>query len=129
MRSTKGLNRWSKKILYTFHKNVDYQRYGKRFYKLPTERRTFFIATPEGLQGNYHHHLLKTVPAQSELFLLYNAELEIQKIIPSATVKIYKLEAETDVRVTSFYSCKDTINSENYNRFVLSKEFSSFKKK
>lgn len=115
------------KQLREFHKMIDKDFLGRRFYLLPKEERTFFIAMPEHLNSNFHYHLLLRPPPEKELHFLFNAWFYLKKIVPSATIKISRLKTNDDVRKTSFYSCKDAIYVENYDNFIISTQFSNLK--
>lgn len=122
-------HREAKKTLCELQKRLEQAIFGRRFYKLPPSERLFFIAMPEHMNGNFHHHLLMRLPPERALYILLNAWFHLRQILPGATIMIKRLATADDVRATSFYSCKDSWNEENFNKFVISTEFASYKKK
>lgn len=117
------------KVLNELQKNLDRKMFGRRFFKKSKDDRIFFIAVPEHFNSNLHFHKLLKIPKHKELFFIFNAWFYLRQLVPSATIQISRLTTAEDVRATSFYSCKDAINSENYNKFVISTQFASFKKR
>jgi len=123
--NTQMTHRSAKRLLSRFQRKLDRKLFGKRFYKLPRERRIFFLAMPEGIYSNYHYHMLLTLPPKAEDYFVNNAERYLKYVLPAASLQISKLATATDERMTSFYSCKDAIYAENYNNFVVSTQFAS----
>jgi hypothetical protein len=110
-----------------YHYELDRVLFGKYFYKNPIDQRTFFIAIPEHPNCNIHFHLLMIVPREKQVKFELHAKSVLHKILPSASMHIAKLKTETDIRMTTFYSCKDSINLENYENFIISTQFSRLK--
>lgn len=115
----------AKKILNKFHRNLDRRLLGRKFYRVARNRRTFFVAMPEHLNSNLHYHLLVRIPPIPEYIFLSAAAYELYQLVPSATLQLTKLASKTDVRMTSFYSCKDLIQEATFENFVISTEFQS----
>ena len=116
-------------LLRKFHRELDRTLFSKRFYEVPEEQRTFFIAMPEHLNSNFHYHMLMKPPALAFKTFSDAASSVCSKNFPASSFHISKLNSTDDVRKTSFYSCKDLINQENYETFVVSTQFLSSKKK
>jgi hypothetical protein len=127
--NTKISKRRAEKILRELHKRLDRKMLGRRFYKRSKEERTFFVAMPEHMKSNYHYHLLLRPPTDKELYFRFNAWFHLMQLVPSASIMILKPKTADDVRATSFYSCKDSFKAENYDSFILSTQFASFKNK
>jgi hypothetical protein len=115
----------ARSALRRLHANLDRKIFGRYFYKTAPQKRTFFFAFPEHVRSNLHFHLMIRPPANSTDRLLTVAPAIWKKICPQGNLKLCPLDREDDLRMTSYYSVKDSFIEENFERFIISSEFCS----
>jgi hypothetical protein len=115
-----------RKLLNKWHLKVDRKLFGKYWWRMKAEDRTFFFAFPEigGKSGGFHYHLLLKLPAnRKEEFSTIGPEIWKQ-LVPSGDLDIQRPIEEISQKKTKSYSIKDVWQKLNYENFIVSTEFS-----
>ena len=116
--------KYARHFLNDFDKTIQTKLFGRKYYEIPLEERTFFIAFLEHINSNLHFHLIMNVPQHKRVAFEFYAPILLKQIIKSATIDIQRTETLPENRMSAYYSCKELLNEENYNNFVISTEFS-----
>lgn len=119
----------AKQALKAWHARVERKLLGPKWLGKPVEARTEFLAVIEHMSSNPHWHLLVR-PASGAGRLTFEdvAEPVWQALQPAGSLDVQRLATHRDVRRTANYCAKDLAKPENYEGFVLSREFISDKK-
>lgn len=104
------------------HGRLDRGLLGSKWYKKPSDERTFFIGFHEHIDSNHHIHLLMRVKPQHEERMFQIIIPEWLHLTPKGTVKIKPIDR---LDTCSGYCLKEQYKLQNYESFIVSTEFIS----
>jgi len=114
---------YSRDKLKFFHAKLDRRLLGPKWYKKPTEERTFFMAFPEKVTSNMHYHLLMNVNSNYIDKFYYYAKPIWFDIMQSGTYDCQKLDSKPNSGGYASYVLKEQYNPVNFNNMIVSTEF------
>jgi hypothetical protein len=129
------------KALKRLHFNIDKNilGLGGRLTRYPKDRRSFFVAMPEGIGSNLHYHVMFRLPSgvKDIMFLTslwwewaltccspdLSKKPDIDIFCKSTSVMIRRIKDEEHRKQAIDYFTKDLWKEVNYNHIVISDEF------
>lgn len=115
----------ARQALKAWHARVDRKLLGPKWLEKPFDVRTEFLATVEHMASNPHWHLLVRPAGHAGGMTFEDVGGQVwQALQPAGSLDVRPLLTLHDMHRVSTYCVKDLVKSENYERFVLSREFS-----
>lgn len=112
----KALKHWAAKI--------DRKLLGKNWAKIATDERLHFFACAEHINSNLHWHLLLKITDKNKRNSFEHVAAKYwREIVECGNMQIDFLETEKDNAKASSYLSKELWKSNNYNQFIISREF------
>jgi hypothetical protein len=93
--------------------------FGKKFFRLPEDRRLFYVALPEH-KSNLHYHLLVRVPVAVRNSFRAIIPALWKRQVPSGTVDVREID---NLRTAAGYAVKSLWNDFSRDHYVLSSQF------
>lgn len=116
------------KKLREWQSRVDRALHGRYYYKKKKDERLFFIACPEigGYSGCLHYHIFAQMPECSEEKFQLIAEPTWLHLVKCGSLDVQEIgDTEADQKKVIGYGLKEFWFDSNYERFIISTEFSS----
>ena len=111
-----------------WHSRIDRELHGRSFYKKKKDDRLFFIACPEigGYSGRLHYHIFAQMPERSEEKFEIIAEPTWCQLVKGGSLDVQEIgNTKVDQKKVIDYGLKEAWFDSNYERFIISTEFSS----
>lgn len=116
------------KRLREWQSRIDRALHGRFYYKKKKDERLFFIACPEvgGYSGFLHYHLFAKMPICSEEKFKRIAQSTWCQLVKCGSLDVQEIgDTEADQKRVIGYGLKEVWFDSNYERFIVSTEFSS----